>query len=116
MGGFGLDWYDDNQLWWRPGTVDQTVKLRLPAPEDGKFTLSGRFTHAADYGKIQLIVNGQEVGEPLDLYAEKVSAVDHVIGVAELKKGENELVHKVVGNNEKSKGFLAGINYLVLTK
>jgi hypothetical protein len=39
-----------------------------------------------------------------------------VVGVAELKKGDNELVLKVVGKNEKSRGFLAGINYLVLAK
>ena len=116
MGGFGIDWYDDNQLWWRPNAAGQSVTLRLPAPEDGKYAISGRFTHANDYGKIQLIVNGKEVGEPLDLYnADRVIAVDHVVGVAELKKGNNELVLKAVDKNEKSRGFLAGINYLVLT-
>ena len=115
MGGYGDGWYQDNQLWWRPNAVGQTVTLRLPAPEDGTYALSGRFTHANDYGTIQLIVNGKEVGE-VDLFnADKVIAVDHEVGVAELKKGDNELVLKVVGKNEKSRGYLAGINYLVLT-
>jgi hypothetical protein len=115
MSGFGVDWYDDEQLWWRPSGDGKTVTLRLPAPEEGKYTLSGRFTHANDYGKIQLIVNGKDVGAPIDLYnADRVIPVDHEIGVAELKKGENELVLKVVGKNEESRGYLAGINYLVL--
>ena len=116
MAGFGIDWYDDNQLWWTPREDGKTTKLRLSVPEDGKYTLSGRFTHANDYGKIQLIVNGKAVGEPIDLYADRVSAVDHVVGAVELRKGENELVLKGVGKNEKSRGFLAGINYLVLQK
>jgi len=117
MGNFGTNWYDDCQLWWRPNAADQTVTLRLPAPEDGKYTISGRFTQAVDYGKIQFIVNGKEVGEPVDLFTPLwVVPVDLVVGVAELKKGENELVLKVVGKNEQSRGFFAGINYLVLTK
>jgi hypothetical protein len=115
MGGFGIDWYDDNQLWWRPNAVDQIVTLRLPAPANGKYTLSGRFTHANDYSKIQLIVNGKAVGEPVDLYADRVIVVDHEVGIAELKKGENELVLKVAGKNERSSNYLCGINYLVLT-
>ena len=116
MGEYGDGWYDNNQLRWRPNAVGQTVTLRLPAPNDGKYTLSGRFTHAGDYGKIQLIVNDKEVGEPIDLFAERVVPVDHVVGVVELKKGDNKLILKIVGKNGKSRGYLAGINYLVLTK
>jgi hypothetical protein len=116
MGNYGLDWFDDNQLWWTPHEDGAAVKLRLPAPADGKYKISGRFTHARDYGKIQLIVNGKEVGSPVDLYNDdKVIAVDHEVGIAELKKGQNELVLKIVGKNEKSTGYLAGINYLILT-
>lgn len=117
MGGFaGGEWEDDHQLWWRPGKVGETVKLRLPAPADGKFKLSVRMTTARDYGIHQFAVNGKDVGKPIDLYTLEVQPTELLeLGVVELKKGDNEMSLTVAGKNEKSSGYLAGIDYVVLT-
>jgi hypothetical protein len=116
MGGYEGEWEGDNQLWWRPGRVGETVTIRLPAPNDGKFKLSARMTTAKDYGIHQFSVNGKNVGEPVDLYTESVRPTEvKALGVVELKKGDNDLVLTVTGKNEKSSGYLLGIDYLVLT-
>ena len=116
MGGFSGEWEGDRQLWWRPGRVGETVKLRLPAPSEGKFKLSARMTTARDYGIHQFAVNGTNVGTPVDLYTEEVRPTDlKEIGVVELKKGDNEMELTVTGRNEKSSGYLLGIDYVVLT-
>ena len=116
MGDFGTDWFRDNHVFWTPQEAGKTAKLRIPAPEDGTYKLSGRFTKARNYGIFQLVVNGKEVGKPVDLFGTEVVAVELEVGVVELKKGDNELLLKNVGKNERGNGYAAGINYLVITK
>ena len=115
MGGFNGEWERDVHLWWKPGKVDEFVTLKLSAPEDGKYVMFVRMTTAKDYGVHQFSIAGKNVGEKIDLYTEEVRPTSLMeLGVVDLKKGDNELVLKVVGKNEKSSGYLAGIDYIVL--
>lgn len=123
MAGFGPGWGGDAQLFWsgiEPGAVlDATFSVSVPAYYDVYLHL----THAPDYGKVQTQIKGArpywENGKPLDGWGPSVKPPGYPIplgGTAgfPLVKGENKLSVKIIGKNEKSSGYLLGIDCIAL--
>ena len=83
-------WSKGAQLLVRALGESGSVDLALPAPADGEYMLLASFATAADFSIVQVSVNGEEVGEPVDNYATTV-AVDYLteIGKVTLKEGYN---------------------------
>ncbi len=65
---------------------------------------------------MQLKINGQQAGEPIDFYHNGVIRTGEVpLGVFELRKGANELSAVVVGANPKAqKQYMFGLDYILL--
>ncbi|MGC5614947.1 DUF2961 domain-containing protein [Georgenia sp. Z1491] len=113
----GADWSAGAQLWFRATEVGHAVTLGVDIPEDGTYDLAGVFTQAGDYGIVEILVDGEVVGEPVDGYgAEGVGTTDPVVlGTVELTAGSHELTARVTGQNAEASGYFVGLDYFTLT-
>ena len=115
---FGGAWSDQSHLWWIDGRPGDRLTLSLPVKEDGRYKLVAQLTKARDYGIVQLSLDGQILGQPLDLYNPQVvptGALD--LGVHELKKGGHRLMLEITGANAKAlKRYMAGLDYVKLER
>ena len=66
---FGDAWSGARQLWWVGGGPKAKLDLELPVKAAGTYALSAAFTKAGDYGTVQLALDGEPLGKPIDLYA-----------------------------------------------
>ncbi|MGQ9732518.1 MAG: glycoside hydrolase family 172 protein [Candidatus Zipacnadales bacterium] len=105
-------------LWWRNPAVGDVLEVKLPVERAGRYMLTVGLTKSWDYGIHQLMINGQEVGEPLDLYTPPPYRPFKVeLGPVDLKAGDNLLGLRCVGTNPQANpvAHMAGLDYVVLT-
>jgi len=94
------------------------IAFRVPVAEAGRVQISARFARASDLGQYRLLVDGQQVGRPVDFYnGQGGSGPTHVVptdellfGVLELRAGERELKLECVGKNEGSTGYFLAVD------
>jgi len=113
---FGSEWSGDAQLWWTDAYPGDVLDLSLPIEKTGKYRLKIQLTKAVEYGIIQLYLDGNKLGSPIDLYCDRVipSGVQDM-GIHELSKGEHKLSVEIIGANQKAvKNYMFGIDYLLL--
>jgi hypothetical protein len=105
-------WTNDNQLWWTDAKPGAKLVIAMPVRKKGKYELSVSLTKAPDYAVVQFYVNGQKVGEPVDLFHESVVRGKPMkLGTIELPAGENKLTVEIVGANEQAEKFyMVGID------
>ncbi|MDD5220317.1 MAG: DUF2961 domain-containing protein [Candidatus Bipolaricaulis sp.] len=113
---FGSEWSGDTQLWWTGANPGDVLELSVPVMKTGKYKLEIQLTKAADYGVVQLHLDGKELEKPIDLYSDKVVPVKiQEKSGHKLEKGEHILGVEIIGVNQKSiKGYMFGIDYLLL--
>ena len=113
---FGAGWCDNAHLWWTGGKPGDKLTLAVPVPAEGKYKLTLQLTKAKDYGIVQLSLDGQKLGDPLDLYNPEVVPTGPLdLGTHELAKGEHKLTLEIVGANAKAaKSHMAGLDYIKL--
>ena len=117
MSPFEGEWSAGGQLWWLPHAEGATLSLSLPATDDGDYELTGYFTKAKDYGIVQVIQDGKNIGSPINFYGSGVTPTGAVrIGKVSLKRGGNPITFKIVGKDASGEGYLVGIDALVLRK
>lgn len=105
MSGFseGGAWADNDQLWWTNAGLESTMKLELPVETSGKYVVSATMTRAKDYAIVAFAVNGQPLGDPIDLYNPDVIRTEPIqLGTVSLEAGLHELEVKIVGANENA--------------
>lgn len=114
MRGFTLDqWSGHSQLWWTGGQPGDTLTMELPefdGPVDMEIVLTG----AIDYGIVQLSIDDQPLGEPVDLYQADVKTTG-VLRFANVKVDgdQHTLVVKITGANPDAiKSYMVGIDYV----
>jgi hypothetical protein len=89
--------------------------LELPVERAGKYSLWTYMTMAADYGIFQLKLDGKPLGEPFDAYNDGVIRSPKLdFGALDLSEGKHELAIQVTGKNEKSTGYFAGLDCVIL--
>ena len=114
-GDFG--WSNDNQLWWRNGETGSELVAKFILNESGKYKISAQLTKAIDYGIIQLLLNGKEVGRNFNGYNSEVVPVNVELGTHLLNEGEQILSVKLLGADKNAKpGNMVGIDYLQFEK
>ncbi|UCC23359.1 MAG: DUF2961 domain-containing protein, partial [Planctomycetota bacterium] len=115
MGGFRADkWVNNEQLWWI-GEAGAKLRIGIEVEKDGFYRILTRHTKARDYGIIQWWLNGQKIGEPMDLYyGTDVIATEEIdLGTYHLTGGEHELNVEIVGiNPDAIKSYMVGIDYI----
>jgi len=106
-----------SQLWWHEGVkVGDRLALGFDAPQAGTYRVFGRFVKARDYGTMQLAINGQKAGAPIDFYNSEVLLAGEIeLGTFALKVGRNEFSATVTGANAQAeKNYMLGLDYLRL--
>lgn len=114
----GGSWSDQSQLWWTKAKPGNRLTVAVPVKEDGRYQITAQLTKARDYGIVQLSLDGQKLGEPVDFYNPTVVPSGPLkLGNLELKKGDHRLTLEIVGANEKAvKAYMAGLDYVKLER
>ena len=118
LGGFDGPWSNYAHLWWTGGSPGAKLDLQFRVKDAGKYEIKAQLTKAADYGIVQLYVDDQKLGEPIDLYNEHLIATGELsLGTLELSAGQHKLTAEIVGANEKAaKGYMFGLDYIKLDR
>lgn len=116
MTGFGDSWSNDAHLWWINAKPGDKLDLGLPVGKDGKYKIGMQLTKAPDYGIVQFYLDGQKMGQALDLYHPSVAASGLMqFGQHQLTAGTHKLTIEVLGANEKAvKNYMSGLDYVKL--
>ena len=88
--------------WFGPHFLSPSVEL----PAGGRYAIFIEALRGPEQGEVQLFQNENPAGAKVDLYAENIMKTGRVLlGELDLKEGRNNLMLKLVGKNEKSKGL-----------
>ncbi len=116
MYGFGPDWSNDTHLWWTGAKPQDILELAFDVKKAGPYRLEMQLTKAIDYAIVQLYLDGDELGAPIDLFNNGVIPTGPVdMGVFNLPQGQHILKVEIVGADEKAvKSYMFGLDYLKL--
>ncbi len=112
----GGSWSGEAHLWWTQAKPGDKLDLEIPVQKSGSYDLIVRMTKAADYGIVQIYLDGQKVGGPFDLYNDGVVATGEIsLGKMDLSKGNHKLTVEIVGANDRAiKAYMFGLDYIKL--
>lgn len=116
MSGFKADaWSGGKQLFWTGGRPGDVLELVLPE-QAGPAVLEVVLTCARDYGIVQLSLDGEPVGKPIDLFEPEVVTTGVLtFGDLVLKPGPHVLTIQIAGANAKAvKSHMVGVDYVRL--
>ena len=113
----GDRWSNQSQLWWTGARVGDTLTLDLPS-FTGVVDVEVVLTVARDYGVVQLSLNQQPLGSPIDLFDPNVVTTGVLTFPNIAVKGrKHQLVVQMVGTNPKAKrSYMFAIDYLRVKK
>jgi hypothetical protein len=118
MGAFKTDrWSGDEQLFWTGAKPGDRLVLEISVPTAGRYEIAAALTMARDYAVVQLRLEGQPLGEALDLYhyPDVVSTGPLLLGERELAAGPHRLAIEIIGANDSAvKAHMVGLDYVKL--
>ncbi len=115
----GKTWSGERQFWWRNGKPGDEVIFALPVSKAGEYSLLVNLTKARDYGVVQFSLNGEKIGEPMDLYSPQVTLTGEVPLAKKIKldAGEHQLKVQLTGINPKAlPKHMFGLDYVALSE
>jgi hypothetical protein len=109
-------WVNPEQLMWNNTKPNAKLELILETEKEGAFKFVAEMTKARDYAIVQFRINGEKVGEPIDLYNREVVPTGPIeVGTVNLKAGKQVVEIEIVGKNDAAApGYLVGIDRLRL--
>ena len=114
MGNFQGDrWSGNGQLFWTGAGPGEELTVELPARQ-GRAALEVVLTCAPDYGIVQLLLDDEPIGPPIDCYQASVTTTG-VLKFPDLKfgAGTHLLTARVVGTNPQAKkAYMFGLDYV----
>lgn len=111
----GDKWSGNSQLWWTGGKPGDKLTLTLPE-HTGTADLEVVLTCARDYGIVQLSLDDEALGKPIDLYNPNVITTGVLtFSKLDLKPGPHTLAVQIAGANPKAeKGYMFALDYVKL--
>jgi Protein of unknown function (DUF2961) len=118
MSGFSGQWSNDAHLWWIGAKPGDRLELELPVKNAGEYNVSLQLTRARDYGIVQLSLDGQKLGQPVDLYHPEVTPSGALsLGIRQLSAGAHRLDVEILGANPKAeKSYMFALDYVRLER
>jgi hypothetical protein len=105
----GVTWSNNAQLWFRATKVGDTVTVAFPVSQAGTYAASVVTTTAADYGIVQMFVDGVPLGDPIDGYAPTgVNVATHELGSVRLSAGTHTLTMTITDRKSRCQRILRG--------
>ncbi len=99
------------------------LSVAVPVKEAGTYTVKMHYVRAPDYGTVQLNINGDPIGEPIDTYLRTDDLTrpvwppkEFVFSGASLEAGLNVFKFMINSKNKESDGYKMGIDCLLLEK
>lgn len=114
MKSFSADrWSDNAQLWWTGGRPGDSLTCELP-PFTGTVDLDIVLTCAPDYAIVQLSLDDQELGDPIDLYDSQVVTTGELSFPKVVTQGrKHTLSLQIVGANAAAqKAYMAAVDFV----
>ncbi len=114
MQGFPADrWSGDSQLWWIGAHPGDRLSLELNAFQKIA-AMELVLTRAPDYAIVQVELDGQPLGGPIDGYAPRVETTGLLrFATPALTPGAHRLSFAILGANEQAaKGYLFGLDFI----
>ena len=116
--GMNMDFSNGSHLWWTNAKVGDTLEVNIPVAKAGRYSVTLGLTKSWDYGIHQIMIDGKDVGDPVDLYTPppfkpfKLELGELVVSADGLRVGL-----RCVGTNPKAApvNYMAGIDYVLLT-
>ncbi|HLJ55814.1 MAG TPA: DUF2961 domain-containing protein, partial [Chthonomonadaceae bacterium] len=111
----GANYSGGHQLWVQPCNLNSWIDIALEIPKAGIYAISTRYTEAADYATVQAFLDGKPVGPAIDCYHDGVILGEPLtLTTGELTAGRHVLRFQAVGKNERSRGYLMGIDHVIV--
>ena len=118
MGAFPKDrWSGNDHLWWTGAGPGAKLELELPVAAEGTYNVEVVLGMARDYGIVQLLLDGEPLGEPVDCFNDPDVITTGVLtfGPRTITKGNHKLGFQIVGANPKAaKAYMVGVDYVRL--
>jgi hypothetical protein len=117
----GYLWTGSGQAFFRPASEPAWLELDFIVDEAAYKGLVLRLTHAPDYGRYRILLDGTPVSDlgdypdwnptgPVDLYAERVETRDLYLGSYTLEPGTHTLRFESAGSASASLGSFLGVD------
>jgi hypothetical protein len=104
-----------HHFWVQPCQAKGWVDVAVHLPAAGEFELITKYTKSWDYAIVQAFLDSAPLGPPVDTYAPTViPGKEIVLGKRQLTAGRHVLRFQAVDKNEASKGYLMGIDHLIV--
>ena len=105
-----LELYEGPQLLYQPGQAEGAwVEIPFEVKTKEPLRLLLNVTRASDFGRYQAFLNGVKVGDPIDLFSDKIESQEvHLLDFWP-ETGAYSLRLECVGKNSRSDGFYCGI-------
>ena len=105
-------WRSEAQLFWSGAKAGDILVVELPVANAGEYNLLAQFSRANDYGIVKLFLDGEPLGETIDLYSPSVVIKPMLLGKRTLSAGTHLLTIEIAGKNDFSSGSYFGLDYL----
>jgi hypothetical protein len=106
-----------HHLWVQPSSQGAYVDIALVIPETGEYELELRYTSSWDYAIAQLSLDGEPLGDRVDMYSSQVQQIEPVsFGPLHLEAGTHTLRLEAIDQNPESAGYLMGLDYVKVTQ
>ena len=109
----GAGWSGNAQLFWQPRSEGQQIEIPFSVEQEGTYDIDLIFTSSWDYGIYEVVLNGEKMPKPLDLYSATIQMKKRRIAAVALKAGEQKLVLRNVGKSAESAGYFLGLDSIV---
>jgi hypothetical protein len=104
-----------HQLWVQPCDRNGWIDIAIEIPRAGSYEFVTRYTRSWDYASIQAFLDGKPLGPVADTYAVSVAPGEpQSLGKLDLTAGRHILRFQAVGHNPESKGYLMGIDHVIV--
>ncbi len=106
-----------HQFWVQPCLHGGFVELAVHLPEEGDYEVETRLTTSWDYAIVQMTMDGEPLGEPVDTLTETVLQTEPLnFGVKHLAAGQHLFRFTAIDKNPESRGYLMGIDYILVKR
>lgn len=108
-------WSGNAQLWWTGAQPGATLELVLGVEQEGTYALEVVMTRARDYGIVQLYLDKEKLGGPIDLYnfPDVVTTGVFTFPARTVAPGEHRLTVEIVGRHPQAvPAYMFGLDYV----
>jgi hypothetical protein len=104
-----------HQFWVQPSNPSAWIDIAIMIPKAATYEFVAKYTKSWDYARIQASLDGKPLGPVADTFAPTVVPADPLtLGKLELTAGSHILRFAVAGHNPESKGWLMGIDHVIV--